>query len=216
MEIGERLKEFILKCYETQKDFAKIVDSKSTVISRYILGHAIPRGEQLFKFRKNAGLSIDWLFEGEGTMFAKNRIGLVLQKKFEQESVKDPDKPFDRIKIWVEENYGSIQTLAVTLNLNYEDIHNILYNDYVMDPDFLKALEKAGCNIDWLSTGTGSRFAQNPIGLILKVNNSKENIEDTNDFNTSGEYTSKEELLRMIREAVRAEIRNIKEVDDEK
>ena len=71
MDFKERFKYFV------ENNFC----SNNSQISRYLNGSNFPSTDMLAKFY-SAGMSIDWLLSGNGTMFVDNPEGRKLRFKF--------------------------------------------------------------------------------------------------------------------------------------
>ncbi len=168
MTLGQRILHFIDVCYGTQKRFAEETGIGAIQLNRYINDKTSPGIEALIRF-KDSGMSIDWLVEGEGSMFANNHKGRALQ--VQQGNLQRGDKvtPYDRIRIWITEHFETLENYTVCLNADFNELYNVLFNGMISDPSMLQDLKKAGCNISWLSTGSGSKYADNMAGLILKA-----------------------------------------------
>ena len=167
MTLGSRLKRFIEKHYTSQKDFASQLSIDCTLISRYINEKVIPGVEILMKFT-SAGISSDWLISGIGSMYAKNTVGMDLSEKYQNDIETEDNKPFYRIVLWIKENYGSLENFSLIMNINRNELFSTLYDKLVPDLSFIDMLRSSGCNTNWLITGEGSQYANNPIGEILQ------------------------------------------------
>lgn len=80
MQIPDRIKYFAKSCYGNFKVFCKELDISQSHLSHYLQGRRMPSLEMLQKF-KEAGMSIDWLIDGEGDMFAQNEKGAMLKNE---------------------------------------------------------------------------------------------------------------------------------------
>ncbi len=167
MTIGQRIKKFIDRVYGTQKKFACQVNISRTILNRYIADINLPGADVLYKFKK-AGMSIDWLLDGSGSMFARD---FQMQYSNKEDTEQLQDLPHRRIKKWINKNYGSLENFAIIMNIDYYLMENFLENESVPDPNFTNILRMAGCNIRWLSTGEGDEYANNNIGQILRIRN---------------------------------------------
>jgi hypothetical protein len=167
MNLSERLSLFISKNFKNQQEFADAAGVDKNTISRYKGRKFNPNSNILLKFQ-DVGLSIDWLLNGIGIMYAKNNKGIRLAEKFIDANPIKVDKPFGRIKKWIFDNYGCLQNFVIINNLKYDDIYLTLYEDSIPDLNFIKVLHKSGCDPDWILTGSGSSFAENPMGELLQ------------------------------------------------
>ena len=216
MELGKRLECFIKNCYETKTNFAAQTKLANSAISRYLIDGSTPTADMLLKFNE-AGLCIDWLLTGYGSMFAHNEKGKSFRDQDDAITNK-LDTPYNRIKSWINDNYGSIQMFAVTYDLDYNEIINMLNKDLLPDMDIISFISTAGCSLDWMSSGDGSPYEENPVGLILKMRKesklkiviNKLNLKElvTNDKPFSLKKTIKDEDNDTI-------IKNIKENENE-
>jgi hypothetical protein len=173
-KLAERIKIFAERFYGSQTSFAQEIDEHPNCMYRYTNGQTIPGIEKLNKFY-DAGMSIDWLLTGKGSMFASNSKGLDFQKQYEKTEVKDKKKPFERIKRWIIDNYRNLQNYSIVMNLDYNEVHDFLYQDYLMPPSFVQILNKSGCSISWILNGEGDQYSNTPLGLILKENQGERN-----------------------------------------
>lgn len=169
MTLGQRLKKFISERYGSQKIFADVTGISRVNLSKYIYGTSSPNANTLAKF-KEAGLSIDWLIDGSGSMLILEEANEI-PKGNQAETI---NLPFDRLKGWIEENYGTVGEYALAINYDLFILENILKHELFPDPDFITLVKKSGCNTDWLVTGTGSHFADNHTGNLLRLR--KENF----------------------------------------
>lgn len=181
MSIGEKILIFIKRCNISQLDFAEIADINYFALSRYISGKNTPSTDSLIKFY-NAGMSIDWLLTGVGSMYSNSPKGRKLKIFHEENDVVDTIQPFDRIKTWIRENYGTLLKFTTTMNLKYDYLYSILYEQTIFDPELAGIMVKAGCNLDWIQDGKGTPYADNIEGLLFKIKNNEitgsENIDD--------------------------------------
>ena len=210
MKIGERLKKFILECYGSQKNFAELIGIKLSALNRYISDSSNPGLDVLRKF-KNAGLSIDWLIDGSSSMYASKSSSRPININNESNNEKTSNTPYFRIKQWIIENYESIENYAVIMNFNYKDLMNILNNELVPDPSLVQGVVRAGCNLSWLATGEGSKYGNNPAGLLLKIQKDstgtqvyEPNLLENYNHKNKENYTS-EDFFKLIRLAIKAE-----------
>lgn len=213
MTIGQRLKRFIENVYGSQSHYAKITGITPTVLSRYIQEKNAPGVDVLLKFKKT-GLSIDWLLDGQGSMLLPDYDFMDNQETggaaFGQ--------PLKRLRKWISENYGTKEKFAVTTNIDLRILESTLDSELVPDPNFLKMINMAGCNISWLSTGKGSPYANNHIGVMLEMrkgSSEEDNIDlkkldlpDMSKLTTSHFYD-------IIKHAVKKEIEHLKGKNDD-
>ncbi|MFP4527886.1 MAG: hypothetical protein ACLFQX_04995 [Candidatus Kapaibacterium sp.] len=122
----------------------------------------------LLKFHE-AGMSIDWLINEEGPIFADNPRGYELRGDISESSDRTPANPYDRILGWININFGSLKNYAYVTASDYNELHCIFFGDYLPGPEFVRDLVHAGCNTEWLSTGEGNSYADNPMGRFLII-----------------------------------------------
>ena len=164
MNLGQRLRRFIDRLYGSQKIFAKVVGISRPVLNRYIQGQNQPGADCLAKFQE-AGLSIDWLLNGNGKMLNDNSS---LVKEL-NESDNYNMLPQSRLKKWILDNFDSLENYAFLINYDLRVLENILNIDYLPDVDFINLVAQSGCSILWLSTGEGEQYENNYLGMILKM-----------------------------------------------
>ena len=179
MTIAERLQKYIDEHYGSHKEFAEKVGITPYTLSRYINDKGIPVTDILLRFL-DLGMSVDWLLTGIGEM-------TLYQKSKDEENDEEDEEvtlPRERVYEWIVENYGSLEHFATVINLNLNSVNNILKHNFILDPEFIALMRAAGCNIKWLSTGEGTKYAHNTAGMVLKLQkNGVKNIFDkTNDF----------------------------------
>jgi transcriptional regulator with XRE-family HTH domain len=206
MTLGERILFFIRQFYGSQTKFAEAVDIHMSVLSRYISNKSLPGWEMLQKFH-DAGMSLDWLMDEQGPVFANNSRGAELRLSTAEIENRYSGSPYDRILGWINDNYGSLQNFSYIMGTEYEELYNIFFGDYLPGPTFVSDLVKAGCNLEWLSTGKGNPYSQNPLGrflLVRHISENKDKIDDDPEF---------EELKRNVEEHKKIEfykaIRNV-------
>jgi transcriptional regulator with XRE-family HTH domain len=216
MTISERLKYFIEKNYKSQKDFAEYTNIHTSSINKYTSEKFSPGIDTLLKFQ-DAGLSIDWLLNGIGIMYAKNSKGFELSENSINNVSIDMQTPFGRITHWILIHFGTLIKFAISVNYNYETLYSALFASAYPDIDLIDTLNNAGCNIEWIITGKGSIYANNPSGEILKsrkyselefgMNNPMMNM---NHFENTKSF-SFDEMVNIIRVALKGDYKNINE-----
>jgi transcriptional regulator with XRE-family HTH domain len=77
MTLAERLEAFIDATTLKNKEFAEILQMKSSQLQKYLAGTS-PSSETLEKLAR-AGCNVHWLVTGEGGMYAENEAGRALQ-----------------------------------------------------------------------------------------------------------------------------------------
>lgn len=161
MRFGQRLKIVIEKYFSSQRDLADKLNIDQGNLNRYLNGKVQPGLDFLSKLYEN-GISINWLLSGEG--FPLN---------VEHETIRNKrdllEKPIDRIRKWIISNYNSFESFCACTNMNYHDLQDYLDASIQTDLDFVELLNKSGCNIFWIASGTGPEWANNPNGEILKM-----------------------------------------------
>ncbi len=167
MNKADRLLLFIQNCYGGRSVFADEINISRSTISRYITDKNFPTEESLLKFHK-AGLSIDWYLTGNGSMYASNAKGIELENRNMFKNLRPVKNPFERIKYWIRINYITLENFCLINNLDYKKIKKVLFEEVLIDLELFEVLNKSGCNIHWLATGTGDMYENNPVGQILK------------------------------------------------
>jgi transcriptional regulator with XRE-family HTH domain len=170
MKIGNRIKLFIQTCYKSNIFFAKRVEIDRTYLSKIINNKVSPGIDILSKFSL-AGLSVDWLLNGNGSMFSSNAEGRKLKKKIIDLSDETKYETNNRAISWICENYDNLENFCKIFQLEFDKSYNIVYEMAMPDSEYLEIMNQAGCNIKWLHTGQGSRFENNPAGTILMIKN---------------------------------------------
>jgi transcriptional regulator with XRE-family HTH domain len=74
MTIGKRLEDFIKKAYKMQREFAATTGISAQQVNNYVTNRSKPSVSILKKFNV-AGLNLNWLLMGNGSMFARNETG---------------------------------------------------------------------------------------------------------------------------------------------
>lgn len=168
--IGNRLYEFIIKNYGSVKEFAQISGISESSISRYINNKSSPSQDKL-EILIDMGMSVDWWLSGNGKMYANNKAGHLLQKKYISESQDTAgfDSPRKRALLWIFEYYENLENFCLIWDCNLEEIYNFLYNNHLPNPYLIQTIEDSGCNRNWLSTGKGKKFADNIAGTIIEL-----------------------------------------------
>lgn len=213
MTICQRLKLFVDTNYSKPTEFAEFIGVKYLSLYRYINGINYPSSEILHLFKKG-GLSIEWLIDGSGSMYARNSKGLELLEKTKTNIQSEKIHPYQRIKSWIEENYGSFKNFSLAMDIDYTDLGHTLYDHVVPEADFDKMLDKAGCNVDWVLSGEGSMYAKNPLGEILQSKKLSSHSDDDNTSKKKGQLTDNKkvfnfnDLINIVRLAIRAELKN--------
>lgn len=181
MNLGERIEFFIEICYGNKRNFAEILGVRYSTLSKYISGSVTLSINELTLLKKS-GMSLNWLIDGEGPMFANNKNGVTLRKRISNEEI-ELNRPNGRIKYWIKQNYETLENFAVALNLDFDEIYNVLYHDMVMSVSFINILKKAGCNMNWVLTGEGTKFENNPTGIILNYEDEKRAVKIQDEIN---------------------------------
>lgn len=212
---GQRLRLFVEKNYSTQKEFSDLIGINESSLYRYFTGSNQPTIETLSKFKK-AGLSIEWLVDGSGTMYARNSKGMELLEKIGYKDKTEKTHPYERIHSWIDENYGSIRNFSIILDLDFEDLCRTFFDKVIPDTNFADTLENAGCNIDWVLTGEGSMYAANPLGEILQSKKFSSILKNEQTSQKEDQVTNDmklfnfNDLINIFRLAVRAEMKSVK------
>ena len=177
MSIGERLKQFIVKCYQNQINFSEIIGLNQATISRYIKNTHQPDSENLIKMQE-IGISIDWLLTGIGSMYADNPLG----RQFRAENVDldcDPEEPYkDRIIRWIKFNFGSIENFAICSSYPFNKLYKIIEQNEVIPTEIIDLLAFSGCNTDWILCTSNQMYNETIMGIYLKHKKSKNGSDD--------------------------------------
>jgi transcriptional regulator with XRE-family HTH domain len=174
MTPGERILFFIRQFYGSQTKFAEYIHIHTSVLSRYISNRSLPGWEMLQKFH-DAGMSIDWLMEEQGPIFADNQRGTALKLLAADNENTENESPYDRILSWINDNFGSLQNYSYIMGIEFDELYNIFFGDFLPGPSFVSDLVRSGCNIEWLSTGKGNPFSHNPMGRYMMLRYIAEN-----------------------------------------
>lgn len=81
---SNRLKEFAEIAYGSLSELARNLQKTNNFFSSYISNPKKYFGWRVLKKLYEAGLNIDWLISGYGSMFSNSKIGLQLQKERSQ------------------------------------------------------------------------------------------------------------------------------------
>jgi len=210
MQIGQRIEKFTRECYHTQTYFAECIGITISSLNRYIKGKYTPKFDMLLKFF-DAGMSIDWLLNGSGSMYANNEKGREFKKKYKSTENNYSNTPFGRAKQWIMENYGTLKEFAILINMNYDELNDIFNSTLIPDPSFLDLMSRAGCSINWLATGEGSEYENNPLGMLLKLKEKGFDLKSTeNEITDENLYKNMKndpriDFIKLIRLAIKAE-----------
>jgi len=180
MTIGERLNLFALSCYQSQYNFAKYIGISKSYMNRIVNNKVNPGLDILSKFI-SSGVSVNWLLEGKGSMFANNQTGRNLKNKIIKLGFENGYFFSIRLLSWICDNFDNLERFCNTLKINYYTYYKILFEASIPDTLFIDTLRKAGCNVIWLYTGKGSSYNDNPSGTILKFRklNKKSSVIDS-------------------------------------
>ncbi|MFA6571694.1 MAG: helix-turn-helix transcriptional regulator [Bacteroidota bacterium] len=168
MKIGNKIKLFIKTCYESQTFFAKLICVDRTYLNR-IINDKISPGLDILSKLNLSGISLEWLLNGNGSMYSANAVGEKLRKKVIESKGSAGNDTNDRAISWISENFDNLENFCKIYHLDYDKSFNIIYELAMPDLEYLEILNQAGCNINWLHTGQGSRFETNPAGTILML-----------------------------------------------
>ena len=152
MDCGSRLKLFVSKNFDTQKKFSEKIGLDSSVLSKYISGKKTP-GFEVIKHFHDIGLSIDWLINGTGSMFAHNPAGEKLKCSSKNNSVKKIDSSRKRLSYWVDTNYSFLRKYSHYFGINEVELKHIISEKETTSTDIIDKLKNAGCNISWIISG---------------------------------------------------------------
>ena len=206
MAFGLRIRNFITKCYATEINFAEHIGIDYTSLSRYISERRTPNLKIQLKFQE-AGMSIDWMLNGTGSMFANNDRGKEL-KSVAENYLKDSRNEYCSLIInWINENYENLENYSKTTNFDYDELFSILFEGLLPSSEMIAGLRLAGCSVNWLITGEGSKYENNPAGIILKMRNDYTNkLIKTESLLKSLHINALEDLYELIKYAVKSEL----------
>jgi transcriptional regulator with XRE-family HTH domain len=214
MTIGERITLFIESCYQTQTKYAELVKLNPSSLNRYVRNKCAPTLDILEKF-KSTGMSIDWLIDGKGSMFAQSEEGDKLKDKYHisKSLNSNPSKLLNRLKTWIFENYENLDNLCQVFQADYLSLSNVIFSKTIPDTTFFSIMEEAGCNMNWIIKGEGDCYNDTFTGMILKIK--RDGVKDFNGVMEESTITMKElneaktknDLLSIIRKAIRIELR---------
>ncbi|OGU39106.1 MAG: hypothetical protein A2X61_04675 [Ignavibacteria bacterium GWB2_35_12] len=188
MTIGERLNLFACSCYRSQYNFANYLGISKSYLNR-IINEKINTGLDIISKFISSGVSVNWLLEGKGSMFANNNTGMNLKNKLISSGTEPGTLMSVRLLSWICENYDNLERFCNFLKIDFYKYYKIIFEDSIPDTEFIDTVRKAGCNIDWLYTGKGSCYNNNPSGTILqfrKLNKNNKVIDslEKEDFET--------------------------------
>jgi transcriptional regulator with XRE-family HTH domain len=83
---AKRLDEFIIRSYKNYAEFAKAIGVDRSTIWHYINGLTKPPLSRMEDFYK-AGVNINWLITGEGSMFSDCENGLRLHEAYVEKTL---------------------------------------------------------------------------------------------------------------------------------
>jgi transcriptional regulator with XRE-family HTH domain len=220
MTLGNRISLFINSCYKSQSQFAELVQLDPSSLNRYIHNKCTPTIDILEKFKK-LGMSIDWLIDGQGSMFAQNEVGgkLKINNRLTNNSpdeINKSNKFINRIKTWIYDNYGNLENLCHTFQAEFEDLSNVIFLHSIPDTSFYSIIEEAGCNFNWIITGDGDCYNDTFTGMILRLK--RDGVKDFNHTLQDSTISLKQlndakttnDLLALIRKAIRLELKRNK------
>lgn len=108
MTFGERIRIFAKKCYGSQKNFAEHINFDYSYLNRIALGKNTPGADILQKFYE-AGMSINWLLSGKGSMFADNSVGKQLMESFGDLDPRNHEKEISQELLLVKEDIKQLK-----------------------------------------------------------------------------------------------------------
>ncbi|MFH1051432.1 MAG: hypothetical protein V1779_10955 [bacterium] len=206
MELKDRLKIFIDCFYKNNKQFSEQSDIYYSSLCKYLKGNISPTEDSLLKFYK-AGINVCWLLSGEGSMFASNEKGTEFRMKHDESNPEyGIEMMKNRIRNWINKNYNSIKEFTEEMNVELGDVENELKDYYSSSPMFLTLIEKAGCNLDWVVTGKGNVYSNNPRGFIFQYKKEGKEIKNDN-ITEEGIDPQLKVFYDLIRKAVRDEMK---------
>ncbi len=112
--IGKRLKKFAALVYDNAIGFARAINVNQASVSEWFNDKKLPSAEHLRKIL-NAGCSLNWLFSGQGKMFADNDEGRKIEKSLsslglEQSSDKVAEEEPDYENMSTDEKFDIVKS----------------------------------------------------------------------------------------------------------
>ncbi|MBI5326443.1 MAG: helix-turn-helix transcriptional regulator [Ignavibacteriae bacterium] len=180
MTLGARINLFIHCCNQSQHNFANYIAINRGYLNRIINDKISPGVEILSKFVA-AGLSVDWLIEGKGSMFADNKTGNELKLKIINEGL-GSNSLGSRLLSWICREHDNPESFCNKFSIDYDRYFRMIFDSAIPDMEFINTIKSAGCNITWLYTGKGPQNLMHPNGVAAK---SRKAVQD---INTDGEF----------------------------
>jgi len=216
-DLGQRLLDFIIQNYGSIKEFAKVSGISDSTISRYINDKSSPGLDKL-QTMTELGMSVDWWLTGNGSMYANNKAGQLLQKKNidKVEDGEGNESPRKRALTWIFDYYEDLENFCLIWNCNLTEVYNFLYNNYLPDPEIINIIENSGCNKSWLSTGSGTKFADNIPGSILRIKQDGKRNKNDKEIHDLLKKHYKEDISYLSQKEILNFIRSLKDSDSQK
>lgn len=174
MTFGKRLDLFTRCCYQSQNHYANYLGISRSYLNR-IITNKINTGTDILSKLISSGVSVNWLLEGKGSMFAHNTTGINLKNKIIFSGYENGCFFSVRLLSWICENYDNLERFCNLLKIDFVKYYSIIFEASIPDTEFINIFRKAGCSISWLYSGSGSRYYNNPAGTILKFRNQNKN-----------------------------------------
>ncbi len=174
MTLGERLNLFACSCYRSQYNLAHYMGISRCYLNR-IINERINTGLDILSKFISSGVSVNWLLEGKGSMFANNNTGMNLKNKLISSGSEYGSNMTVRLLSWISENFDNLERFCNELKIDFNKYYRIIFEASIPDIEFIDILSKAGCNVTWLYSGMGSRFNNNPSGTILEFRKQNKN-----------------------------------------
>lgn len=189
MTLGKRLNLFACTCYRSQYNFSNYIGISKSYLNR-IVNDKISTGVDILSKLISSGVSVNWLLEGRGSMFANNNTGKELKNKIIYSGTELDSKMSVRLLSWICESFDNLERFCNHLKIDFDIYYNVIFEASIPDINIINTLRKAGCNITWLYSGKGSHFNNNPSGTILKFRiqnktSSQIQTDEQDDFETN-------------------------------
>ncbi len=209
MTFNIRLKEFIHNNYDSIKSFSDQIKIDQTQLSKYIKGIHTPSYDILVKLF-DAGLNINWLISGTGSMFADNDVGNKLRMEYEASNLQYRNRLIEgRLLKWINDKYKSLEKFTKKFNLDFDRINSEMNNNSSPSPQFIVSLHKAGCDFDWVLSGQVHHSSVDPDGNIYSAINNDNANKQVEPENSHSKIIN-QEIYSYIRKAIKDEFNTIK------
>lgn len=152
----------------TKSDLARFFDISPTALNRYIKNEVDL--QNLVRKLTEAGFSSDWIFTGHGNHTIESYD---VEEYLDLHNELDPLVYNSRIKLWIEEVFGSVSHFEVEKSIENNELQQILNYGLPMTFELQRKVRNAGCSILWAISGDGSKYEENFNGKKLARKNKK-------------------------------------------